>query len=104
MQGDQSKALKTVARGKGWNPDSVYDPKTGGYTPLDEGLTADQAIFTNQGVPMTKDKYGPPMLGSSAIEAHPEGPVAFNHPTPRSLTNNAPVPGKHGDPYAGKGR
>jgi hypothetical protein len=101
MQGHDVKSQKIIARGKGWEPDSLWNPETGKYEPLDAGLTAPAEIFTNQGVPMTKDVYGPPMIGSSAIDAQPEGEVLFNHPTPRNLTNNAPVPGKHGDPYAG---
>jgi hypothetical protein len=102
MQGHNIKSQKIIARGKGWDPDGVYDTTTGKYVPLDEGLVAEAAIFTNQGVPMTKDKYGAPIIGPSAIEAHPEGPVQFNHPTPRNDFNNAPIPGAKGDPYAGK--
>jgi hypothetical protein len=102
MQGMATKTQKDIARQMGYDPDGVYDPATGKYIPLEEGLVAPAAIFTNQGVPMTRSKYGPPIIGSSEIESHPEGSVDFNHPTPRNEFNNAPIPGRKGDPYAGK--
>ena len=103
MQGKSEMQQKMIARGSGIEPDSIYDPATGKYVPLDPLLTAPAAVFTNQGVPMTEGKYSPPMIGVSEIESHPEGAVQFNVPNRRSESVNAPVPGKHGDPFAGKG-
>jgi len=100
MQGDQSKALKTIARGKGWEPDAVYDPATGKSVPIDDGLVADAAIFTNQGVPMTRGKYTEKADG---YDVNPGAGEAFNSPKMRSETSNAPFKGANGDPYAGKG-
>jgi hypothetical protein len=103
MQGRSEKQQKMIARGSGIEPDSIYDPSTGTWTPLDAALTAPAEVFLNQGVPMTNGRYSPPVIGPSAIESHPEGKVEFNSPTRRSESRNAPFPGKHGDPYAGKG-
>jgi hypothetical protein len=103
MQGQTEKAQKTIARGKGWEPDAVYDPATGKSIPLDSGLVAESAIFTNQGVPMTKGAYPHQADGYDVSIGAGEPATTFNSPKRRSEGNNAPVPGKHGDPYAGKG-
>jgi hypothetical protein len=103
MQGDQTKALKTVSIGKGWNPDIVMDVGTGASVPLDAALSTDAAIFTNQGVPMTKGAYPHQADGYDVSIGAGEPATTFNSPKRRSEGNNAPVPGKHGDPYAGKG-
>jgi hypothetical protein len=101
--GDQSKALKTISRGKGWNPDEIVDPKTGATTPIDSGLAGDFTIFTNQGVPMTRGKYPQLADGYDVSIGAGEPATTFNSPKHRSETINAPFPGKHGDPHAGMG-
>lgn len=103
MQGNSVRQQKNIARQMGYDPDAVYDPNTGKSIPLDIGLTAPAAVFTNQGVPMTQGKYGPPPVTTDADAVQSEGKVEFNQPTHRSESANAPFPGKHGDPYAGFG-
>jgi hypothetical protein len=104
MQGQQVSSQKIIAKGNGWDPDSIYDSKTGTWTPIDAHFVAPAEVFTNQGVPMTQGAYGPPPNGeSSAIMKEMEGPVDFKYPTPRSESSNAPFPKRGGDPNAGKG-
>jgi hypothetical protein len=104
MQGQAVSSQKIIARNKGWDPDTIYDPTTGESTPIDANFVAPAAVFTNQGVPMTKGAFGPPPNGeSSAIMSEMERPVDFVYPTPRSESANAPFKGRGGNPNAGKG-
>jgi hypothetical protein len=99
MLGQQSKAQKEIALGKGWQPDRIFDSKTGTYGPAIEGSDP-SAVFTNQGVPSTQGKY--PQL-EDGYDVRNIGPdeVDFNHPTPRSGGNNAPTPKARGDSFPG---
>jgi hypothetical protein len=103
MLGKSEMLQKSLVRTMGIEPDAIYDPATGKSQPLDANMVLPAKVFVNQGVPMTEGAYSPPMIGPSAIEAMAEGAVGFDSPQRRSETLNAPVPGKHGDPYAGKG-
>jgi hypothetical protein len=103
MQGSQTAAQKTVVRGKGWEPDAIYDPATGKSAPLDEGLVAPAAIFTNQGVPRSRGKYAQLADGYDVSVGAGEPAATFNSPKRRSESGNAPFPKAKGDPYAGLG-
>jgi hypothetical protein len=103
MQGDQTKALKTVSIGKGWNPDVIVDVGTGKSAPLDEGLVAPAAIFTNQGVQKSRGKYAQLADGYDVSVGAGEPAATFNSPKRRSESINAPFPKAKGDPYAGLG-
>jgi hypothetical protein len=103
MQGKSIMLQKSLVRTMGIEPDAIYDPATGKSTPIDAYMTQPAQVFVNQGVPMTEGVYSPPMIGPSAIESIAEGGVQFNAPKTRSESNNAPFPGKHGDPFAGMG-
>jgi hypothetical protein len=99
VQGQFIKNQKDLVRSMGWNPDAILDVNTGKSVPLDAALSADAAVFSNQGVPMTSEKYGDPLTGSGAIESYPEDGVDFKSPTRRSESGNAPFPGRRGNPY-----
>jgi hypothetical protein len=104
MQGQAVSSQKIIARAKGWDPDAIYDTKTGEYSPIDALFVSPAEVFTNQGVPKTRGAYGPPPNGeSSSIMKEMEGPVDFKHPIPRSESSNAPFKGRGGNPYAGLG-
>jgi hypothetical protein len=98
--GQADKNQKDLVRSMGWEPDAIYDTKTGKTVPIDAALTTDAAVFTNQGVPMTSGRYAD---GGGDLDpgGQPEGKVEFNTPTHRSEENNAPFKGRSGDPYAG---
>jgi hypothetical protein len=98
LQGQFVKNQKDLVRQMGWEPDAIYDPTTGKSVPLDAALAADAELFTNQGVPATRGKYGALTDGDGAIESYPEGKVEFNSPVRRSETLNAPFPGRKSDP------
>ena len=102
MLGQQSKAQKEIARGKGWDPDKVFDPKTGTYGPLIEGSDP-SAVFTNQGVPMTKGKY-PQLKDGYDVRSIGADEVDFVSPDWRGEERNDPTPGVKGNPFAGMGK
>ena len=100
MLGQADKNQKDLVRSMGWDPDTIYDTTTGKSVAIDAALTVGASVYTNQGVPMTSGKY---VDGGGDLDPSgtPEGKVEFNTPTRRSETNNAPFPGRSGDPYAG---
>ena len=103
MQGQSTKAQKTIARAKGWEPDSIYDSMTRTFTPIDSGLVGDSEIFNNQGVPKTKGRYPQLPDGYDVSIGAGEPAATFNSPVRRSETGNAPFKGAKGNPNAGMG-